>query len=220
MTYINESLLTEMPLPAKWDAKVFAFKNTYTPANFKKVVQYALAHADEAVGEGSSRVAYGIKYLGRKTILKVAKKDAGVAQNEVEVELMFDNHYMEQLGLIIPGIDYDKKNTKPTWIHMERATKITNGQFVRAVGCDAPDLVGYVQDGTVDFHEPDLNKPTTKAFMDFAENWPELLNDYAGLDNWGWYKGRPVIVDAGFSRAVGKKYYSSYGTSDGKTQDW
>jgi len=70
--------LLEAPLPDDWD------KTKFSPGQeFDDMIQYALDRS-EKVGKGSSRVAFGIQYQNRPTILKVAKNTNGLKQNKQE----------------------------------------------------------------------------------------------------------------------------------------
>ena len=60
---------------------------------------------------------------GNPTIVKIARNNKGLAQNEAELEVLQDG-YVQSLGIVIPLIDYDKKNSPPVWIQTAEATQI------------------------------------------------------------------------------------------------
>jgi hypothetical protein len=205
--FLIEKNLNETPLPDDWDKEMY---NERIP--FIKRIKYAMDRA-KRIGGGSSRVAFVIPYEGRETVLKVAKNVKGMAQNEHEVDALND-YYLRNLGLVIPIIDYDELNSKPTWIHMELARKATLGDFKRETGGTPQDLVDYANA----FHgknkyakKPDnINSESelVQDFVDYAGNYDHPLGDYTRLSNWGVYNGRLVIIDIGLSDDIYTTYYS------------
>ena len=101
--------LDEVPLPPDWDPAQMDMRQT-----FGNRLRYALDRA-RRIGGGSSRVVMTIEYQGRPTALKVAKNAKGLAQNEAEVEILADG-YAGRLPIVIPLIDFDRENPRPTWI--------------------------------------------------------------------------------------------------------
>jgi len=206
---IEEDVLDEMPLPPDWDAAVF---DAETP--FATRVKYAQARARK-LGKGSSRVAFAIPYEGRETVLKIALNRKGLAQNEVEAEIMRD-HYVKNLDIVIPMIDYDERTAQPTWLHVELATKAKAGDFVKACGTSLEDLVAYVGQH-LGHHQfrfrkpsriPDVDAELTNHFMDLVGNYDLPLPDLERLANWGIYQNRPVLVDVGLSTVVYDEFYA------------
>ena len=122
--------IVEAPLPPDWDPSAMQQRNT----SFKSRLQYALDRAKK-IGTGSSRVATVIDYEGRPTVLKIAKNIKGLAQNNVEADILSDG-YARQLNILIPIIDYDEQNREPSWIHTEMATKATEKQLCNIIKCD------------------------------------------------------------------------------------
>lgn len=203
--------LFESPLPDDWDHALFDER-----VPFAKRIRYAMDRAHK-VGAGSSRVAFVIPYEGRKTVLKVAKNKKGMAQNDAEAQYMSD-YYLQGLNIVIPMIDYDEKNSQPTWIHTEYAEKAKDSDFIRAVGVPLRQFVLYcvAQSGRGDYAvgEYDESKIDTESylvenFINFISNYSDIpIGDFYRLANWGIYNGKPVIVDLGLSSEVLKTYYS------------
>jgi hypothetical protein len=219
--YVWEEVLDEMPLPADWDPQQMRQGST----TFKSRLAYALERAKK-LGAGSSRVATTIEYEGRPTVLKIAKNAKGLAQNSVEADVLSDG-YASQLGILIPIIDYDEQNREPSWVHTELAQKANEKQLCNIMKCDdlnqlitmAKSITGkhrmnYQQ--VTEFlrsrgkSEEDIDTMTDYAntLADLNSNFDVELGDFARAANWGFYQGKPVIVDVGFNSNVLNQYYS------------
>ena len=206
------STLSEAPLPDDWDKSNFdGSKRT----SFAKQIAYAKQRAAR-MGAGSSRVAFQIDYQGRKTILKIAKNPKGLAQNEQEAQMLSD-WYAKGLNIMIPMIDYDESSDKPTWLHVELASKAKDSDFVRACGGKLLDLMSYASNytGKRDRFGGDPSKiqdaddnEFVNSFVDFCGNYDHPIDDYSRLANWGIFNGQPVLIDIGFSKDVMKNHYS------------
>lgn len=205
--FYNQKLL-ETPLPDTWDDALFDER-----VPFAKRVRYAMERAAKT-GVGSSRVAFTIPYEGRQTVLKIAKNPKGMAQNEAEVEMLND-YYLRSLGIVIPMIDYDEKNNRPTWIHMELAGKAKDADFKKVCGGSLKDLMTYAVNitGKKGWFGGDASKilddnEFASAFVDLVGSYDMPLGDFARLANWGVFDGQPVIIDMGLSNDVMKQHYS------------
>jgi hypothetical protein len=217
---LDEQVLDEMPLPTDWDATQFKPGST-----FKARLAYALERA-KRLGTGSSRVAMTIEYEGRPTALKIAKNQKGLAQNEVEAELLSDG-YIRQLPMVIPIIDYDEENRQPLWIHTELAQKASEKQLCAIMGCTSlRELVSLAQgisgksrfttyQGVVaSMKRNGLTDEQIETATEYANTLVDLNNsfdveigDFITAANWGLYQGRPVIIDLGFTTNVATQYY-------------
>lgn len=224
--FLAESLLNESPpLPDSWDKSKFK-----KGASFKETVAYAQERAAK-LGTGSSRIAFEIIFQGRPTVLKVAKNKKGVAQNYEELQY-FEDGYASQMGLLIPHIDADEDNgDSPKWIHMEKAEKIKDSDFVKYTGgwsCQA--LVVYCwnkaaknlggkkhpygmpDQESIDRvlkHCEDKDIDLIDQLIDFLTTFDEkgmMYKDMTRPANWGMYKGRPVLIDIGFNDVTAKLY--------------
>lgn len=194
-------------MPDDWDKEIYNERNS-----FAKRINYAKERA-KRLGGGSSRVAFKIPYQGRDTVLKVAKNVKGMAQNEHEVDVLSD-WYLANLGIAIPMIDYDTDSQKPTWIHLEYASKATPSEFKRRTGGMPQDLVAYAYKVTGRkggyWGNPNVingESEVVRAFVDYAYNYDHPLVDYTRLSNWGIFRGRLVIIDIGLSDDIFKTYY-------------
>lgn len=208
-----EQFLMEMPLPQEWDKSVF--KKSYAAQ-----IKYAKEKAAQ-IGTGSSRVAFIIPYEGRDTVLKIAKNKKGLAQNEKEAD--YGLHRMHG-SVLIPLIDHDKDNAYPTWIHFEKADKLTAKTFQQMTGMDFQKFGMALQNWE---QEHNGKRPIYKMDSELKEqieeselyeevtnmvsNYDFLVGDFTRLANWGIYKGKPVIIDYGYDANIQKEYYSVKG---------
>lgn len=199
---IKELLLESPPLPDDWDKAMYDERVPY-----KKRIEYAKLRAEQ-IGKGSSRVAFVIQYQGRKTVLKIALNNKGAAQNQEEADLL-DDYFIRGLGNVIPIIDYDERNSRPTWIHTEYATKISQKQLEKYFGgYSMYEVVGALEiakrGGRTDRYAKMLSDlEDNENFTDFQDlilNYTQIgAQDLTRKANWGLYKGRPVIIDLGFT---------------------
>ena len=223
--FLNESTIDEMALPADWDPTALGHDKS-----FKSRLQYALERAPR-LGGGSSRVALIIPDQGRETVLKIAKNRKGMAQNEAEVAILTDG-YVGQLDIVIPIIDYDQQNPQPTWLQTEKANKVSDAKLRKLLHCDKTwvgmmyftNAVGYTI-GNRSPHQldlPDIKKRMLQAgqteqdldiFIEYVNEVAILVSssgllvdDLMTASNWGEYKGRPVVIDLGYTESVKPLY--------------
>lgn len=221
--------ISEMPLPSDWDEQVFSAPKKHTVKSFKERLSYALERAKK-LGAGSARVAMTIEYQGRPTALKIAKNQKGLAQNEFEVDILKDGYY-GRMEIVIPLIDFDHKNDQPIWLQTEVAEQANEAKLCQLLRCqELSQLVdvanykigkgGHLYDKhyismvqqqlrIAKFSEEDI-----EIFMHYADELAILaqgdviLTDLDRAVNWGIYKGKPVVIDLGFSTSVHKQHYS------------
>lgn len=200
-------LIQEAPLPDDWDKSRMSSTNS-----FASRIQYAKERAKQ-IGRGSSRIAFETPYQGRKTVLKIALNSKGMVQNSEEINFL-DDHYIAQLGIVIPLIDYDEENSSPTWIHTEYAEKITQKQLEKYFGVEymqtVMDFLNY-QTGRSKRKPSDVpeelhDNEYFQALQDLIVNFGIPADDLARKANWGLYKGKPVIIDLGWTDTTAKLY--------------
>ena len=165
----------------------------------------------KTLGEGSSRVAFKIEYKGRETALKIAKNPKGIAQNVQEI-MYLNNEEIKKLNITIPLIDYDTTNHKARWLHTEKADKIYDSYFEEEIGLPLRAAILYINR---DINPPKMtigsklqaergeqlkkDSPIVKAIYKLLTDFPEIgYGDLARIQNWGMYKGHPVILDIGY----------------------
>lgn len=211
---LNE-LIFEAPLPEDWEEEIY---NEHI--SFAKRIRYAVERAQK-IGTGSSRVAFEIEYKGRPTILKIAKNRKGMAQNEAEAEILGD-WYAKNLDIMIPMIDYDERGSSPTWIHMEKASKMTKANFKKFFEVPIEEaiwIVDYMAGNQKYAYEPNEEEKNEwndiyedneylQSLVDLVGNYNLPSADFKRLANWGMYKNEPVIIDVGVTKELIAKYYS------------
>lgn len=198
------------PLPDDWDTTI------YTPkTSFAAKVKYAQERATK-LGAGSSRIAFVIPYEGRDTVLKIAKNRKGQVQNQEESAL-FEDTMVIRTGMTIPMIDYDTEHDMPEWIHVEKADKIREHDFVRDTGVNLHTLIEYAirESGSSnlrshwleEFNNIDEDNDTVTGLVNLLSLGLDILPvDLYRLANWGMYNGKPVIIDLGFT-STSKELY-------------
>lgn len=205
--------LHEAPLPPDWE------KSTYSPqTSFKKQLAYTMDRAAK-LGTGSGRVAFTIQYEGRPTVLKIAKNQKGLAQNEFEAQ-MFSDYYASGIGITIPMIDYDEENEPPRWIHTEKANKVKPTQFAKHFGVSHNEISRVLQYATGQLSNSPMygnyqanygqvlkDNENLQNLVELVGNYGLPTGDFPRLANWGEYKGNLVIIDIGLSQDVLKQYY-------------
>jgi hypothetical protein len=133
------------------------------------------------IGSGSSRDVFD---LGNGYVIKVAKNRAGIAQSECEYKISYyDNSDLFAKVVQVSNEFY--------FLIMEKADKIYN----------ISEVFKYfnVSDKKGLFHLKEIQK--------IKINYNLLLADFDRKSNWGIIKGRPVIIDYGFTKEVSEKYY-------------
>lgn len=222
---IEQVLMNEVPLPPDWDGDIYNEKIPFT-----KRIAYAKERA-KRLGSGSARVAFVIPYEGRETVLKIAKNKKGMAQNELEASILGDRFVGE---ITIPMIDYDESSSSPTWIHTEKAEKASeeklcqimkipnlwwlvkasntqtgNGSRYQRFGSVAAAHAAYFEElpnATEEDYEHALKY--VQEIGELVSNFGILSDDFSHADNWGIWKGKPVVIDVGFDEAIRDQYYS------------
>jgi hypothetical protein len=144
-----------------------------------------------------------------------------MAQNQAEASLLEDG-YLQQLGIMIPLIDYDEEHGQPVWIHTEKAMKATPKQLCDLMKCGKlawlVDAATYAQTGRGRDHNDDVMKLYGEEGLETFHEYVDLLQELHGFEinladfsraaNWGLYNGQPVIIDLGFTQEVAKQHYS------------
>lgn len=134
------------------------------------------------LGSGSGRKVYDLK---DGNVLKAAKNVKGYAQNQVEyiISEMDDSELFAKVSLI-------SENSR--FLIMQKAAPITDFAIVRS----------YFHVNT----NYELFCLNNLSYIPCKYNL--LISDLCRPANWGLLKGRPVIIDYGFTGRIRRQYYS------------
>jgi hypothetical protein len=212
----SSKIITEVPLPPDWDEEQMKKQKGTT---FKSRVAYAISKSKK-IGMGSSRVVVKLEEGGKPTALKIAKNRKGEAQNQAEIDLLSDG-YISQMEIVIPIVDWDKSDP-PVWLQTELArVPKSSKEICDYLGCKSlssllefangykHSTLGYsIQQQILKTIEPQKEE----TFLYYAQSLAELVDfnvnlvDFMQYQNWGFYHGKPVIIDIGFTKEVAKLY--------------
>ena len=158
------------------------------------------------LSSGSSRIVY---LTPGKTIIKLAKNDKGIAQNEAESNPKMKSKYLNQI------ISYAKNGA---WLETHYLDKITEKEFEKMTGLNFEDFGDSLRYGLKDVSgNKEAEKPDNfdkvsksdiyKELVDIGERFKLLPGDLARISSWGTKDGRPVLIDAGLTRDIFDEYY-------------
>lgn len=155
------------------------------------------------LSSGSSRIVY---LTPEKTVVKMAKNDKGVAQNEVECNPKMKSKFLNEI------ISCAKDNS---WLETHYLDKITAKEFEKMTGLEFEqfgDAVRYglksadsKPKGFSDVEESDIYKEMKRI----GEKFKLLPGDIARISSWGTKHGRPILIDAGLTEDVFDTFYDS-----------
>lgn len=228
---ISESLIKSTVRKALLETAIDELANypqSFSMEEFKKLtsfnarVQYCNQRL-ERLGSGSGRIVYRIDDA---TVLKLARNNKGVAQNEAEA----DDWYARQNGLTTEVYDTDENHL---WIEMQLARKARAADFRRLTGHDFRFMCGFVDYVRSLYARrtmwgPYVDKETYDAFVesgefedsffyylyDYMTNMTlEAVGDLKRPSSWGVVtdpdgEERLVIVDMGLNDTVYNDYYN------------
>lgn len=173
----------------------------------------------QRISSGTSRIVYKIDDT---KVLKLAKNQKGLAQNEIEVG--FSKDYMWD-GIIAQIFDYDQNNL---WVEMELARKVSPKKFYEIVGFPFDQYCQGI------LYHAEQQQPQSKNYTRRTkpENYQEMWDDnefmYSMFDVIGSYnfpagdlcklnsyglvnrngQDEIVLIDYGLTNDVYDSYYS------------
>mgnify|MGYP001434148079 CR=1 FL=1 len=136
------------------------------------------------IGSGSCRHVFD---LGNGHVIKLAKNEAGIAQNKSEYEISAKDNSDLFAKVIQPSDEF-------SLLIMQKADKINNISYV----CD------YFNVTT----KRELFK--LKELQNIKMNYNLVLGDFYRKSSWGIINERPVIIDYGFTREIKERYYQYF----------
>jgi hypothetical protein len=135
----------------------------------------------EYIGSGSCRDVFD---LGNGYVIKVAKNMAGIAQNKAEYRISSKDKSDLFAKVVKVSNDFD-------FLIMEKANKIYSLSYVW--------MYFNVRNERELFSLEEMQK--------IKQDYHLVLGDFDRKSSWGTIKGKPVIIDYGFTREVSTKYY-------------
>lgn len=206
---IVESLLDE-DYPSNFNMEHFK-----TLRSFNQRIQYCEQNL-QRISSGSSRIVYKIDDI---KVLKLAKNNKGLAQNEVEIQWGTDYYFQ---SILAHTFDSDDKNL---FVEMELAKKCTPSLFIKEFGFPV-DKLGYwllnrkeENRGKRPFMhiEPEIqnkldNSDFANLIFEFMDASDAPHGDFGRLNSYGVVKrdnqDSIVLIDFGLTGEVYSSYYS------------
>lgn len=174
----------------------------------KKYAERNLKH----LSSGSSRIVY---LTPSKTIVKLAKNDKGIAQNEAESNPEMKSKYLNK---ILSRADNN------AWLETCYLEKISEKDFEEMTGLNFEDFGESIRYGlrkvsdNKDIEEPKnfdkvAESDIYKELKDIGEKFKLLPGDMARISSWGEKDGTPVLIDAGLTKDIFDEYYEDSSSS-------
>ena len=199
------SLAAGEELPADSDDLKTILKNIEGLETYKARKDYAEKNL-EHLSSGSSRIVY---LTPGKTILKLAKNDKGIAQNEAEANPAMKSKYLNKIIGCAKNFAWmethylDKINEK----EFEEMTGLNFGDFDDAISYGLQDVSGYtVKEKPKNFEEVSKSD-IYKELKDIGKKFKLMPGDMGRISSWGVKDGNPVLIDAGLTKDVFEDFY-------------
>lgn len=211
MTFdLLENMMVDEDYPSTFDMEHFA-----TLTKFAERVRYCEEHL-KRISSGSARIVY---MIDDTKVLKLAKNQKGLAQNEVEIQWGQDSYFG---SILAHTFMYDQNDL---WVEMELARKVSKKDFQRLTDCTIEEMYDYLRN----FNEINRGKkpifnmdPEVKerldenefvsAIVDFMANIDAPAGDFGRLNSYGIVQrgGQDdiVLIDFGLTNDVYQTYYS------------
>lgn len=205
------SLATAEELPADSKDLETVLKNIAKLETYQARKKYAEKNL-EHLSSGSSRIVYKTP---KDTIIKLAKNDKGIAQNEAEANPKMHSKFLNEIISFAPN---------HSWIQTHYLEKITPTQFEEMTGLNFDDFGEAIRYGLKNVSgNSDMGKPENfakvekseiyKEVKDVGEKFKLMPGDLARISSWGTKDGKPVLIDAGLTADVFADFYESSSSS-------
>ncbi len=176
----------ELPEDSKDIKKVL--KNLSKIETHSVRVEYAERNLDH-LSSGTSRVVFTLP--GKKEVLKLAKNDRGIAQNEAEAGLTCK--YVNKTLQACPN-DY--------WKTSPFLDKITEKEFEELTGANFKDFGEAIEYELKDVSGSKVDKPKK-----LGRKHDLMPADMSRISSWGKIDGHPTLLDAGLTREIYDEFY-------------
>lgn len=200
------SLATSEESPANSKDLKTILKNIEGLENYNSRKEYAEDNL-EHLSSGSSRIVY---LTSKKTIVKLAKNDRGIAQNQAEKNSSkIDSKFLNKALNCA---------TNYSWIEVPYLEKITEKDFKNMTDIDFKDFGEAISfslrkiSGNTDKKKPkkydEISKSTIFKEMTKIGNQLDLMGgDLARVSSYGQKDDHPVLIDSGLTKKVFEKFY-------------
>lgn len=209
----KNSIVVVEDYPQQFDMKHFKELKT-----FKDRIAYCEANL-KRLASGSSRIVYQID---NQKVLKLAKNEKGIAQNEAEYDVYKHSYYGEEIATQIFDIE-----DHSLWVESEFATKVTPNAFKQYIdGVDFKNFAHYLQykifenqgktrymsapspeiSEKLDNNEFTQNLINTALEMDLVAGDLTRISSYGIVNRGG--ENHLVLTDSGATGHVISTYYS------------
>jgi hypothetical protein len=214
--YIEKTILLEK-LQKKKGFKLEKLKEFET---YEDAIDYANEYL-ELLGIGSSRATF---FLNPRKVIKIAKNDKGVGQNQQEIQLSKEDSLEKFVTKVYEHADDN------TWITAEVVRPIKESEFNTIIGINF-DLFMDELDKTV--YAIKNNHEFVDSENEFDEKIEDMMNELAQgivsndllmadirlIDHWGVTADRRLVVlDYGFTNDTKNHFYISSNTTGPKKQ--
>jgi hypothetical protein len=194
------------------DGRGFSFDQLRSLGDLNSVLEYVNKTLGRAVlGEGQGRIVYR---LGNGKVLKVAKNEGGVGQNQAEASVCASS--ADVVSLFPKVFEHSQAWF---WLLTEEAQEMTEEAFRSLTGLPWKmfwsALKGAFSGKASNVTQQDQQNYAQASANQFFARVVKAIRDckyepgdIAKLDSWGIVNGKPVIIDSGFTEAVNKSYYN------------
>jgi hypothetical protein len=196
----------------------FNIEEFKTLKSFNARIKYCEEHL-KRISSGSSRIVY---MIDDEKVLKLAKNNKGIAQNEVEIS--YGNDYTLD-GIVAEVYESDEN---ALWLEMQLAKKITPISFKQITGWDFNDYANIIynygiESGNAGRYASKKSVPDeltekaweddfTRGIFDYIGNYGVPAGDLTRLSTYGIVSENGtdsvVIIDYGLTHDVYKSFYS------------
>lgn len=200
------SIATAEKLPPNSSNLSTITKNLDNLCFFKSRIEYCEKNLKH-LSSGSSRVVYK---TSKNTVIKLAKNEKGVSQNEVEANSNTKSKHIN------PVLSHSKNYF---WIEVPLLEKITTKEFEDLCSISFEDFSSALQYGLKSIEPSSKKKPSNfdevskcnlyKEIVKVAKKLNLLPGDLIRISSWGTKNNIPVLIDVGLNKQVYQKFYSS-----------
>jgi len=215
--------LTELISREIWSLDEAAIGNFNTD-QFKQLRSFAARkrYAEEhlpRIASGSARIVYE---FGDDKVLKLAKNPKGFSQNELEIELGYNDYYAADF--VTQVFDFDQ-NDDAQWLIAERGKKLTPNRFTQITGVNIRDLERFLRNFELqnrgqrklfsqdkELEQELWENEFSSGIVTFMQNYDMSAGDLGRISSYGEVirNGQPdvVLTDYGLNENIWSSHYN------------